>query len=98
MNDPIKSCSAAVLLGGIALCTVGYSTSCMHAYSKTAGRSTIAAATCIILVLIESLWNGLNVDPLERLMVILPIAINAGLTWAIFTSRPGAKAVAFDTV
>lgn len=98
VGDSIKSLPAGMLLGGIALCTLGYSTSCMYAYSRARSRSTIAAAACIVLVLIDSLPNGLKVGPLERLMIILPIAVNAGLTWALFTSRPGAKPVATSTV
>lgn len=52
----------------------------MHAHLQQRGESlSVAAAACIVLMLTDCV-DGLNVHPLERLIIILPIAMNAGLT------------------
>ena len=56
----------------------------MYAYTRSPTRVAMAATICIALVLLETLWNGLCISPPERLMVVLPMIVNAGLTLVLY--------------
>jgi hypothetical protein len=85
--DLIRQLSNTVLIGSIAVCTVGYATSCMYIYYRAPRLVALTAAVCITLVLLESLWNGLRITPVERLAVVMPMAINVGLTWSLHRQK-----------
>lgn len=93
VSKPIQQFPSTVVFGGIAICTVGYATLCMRAYTRTPARVAMAATVCIVLVFIEATWNGFSVNPTERLMVLMPIVVNAGLTWAFCRPRYRKEAV-----
>lgn len=38
---------------------------------------------CILLVFLETVWNGLHVTPVERLAVVLPSMVDIGLSWIL---------------
>jgi len=84
VESPVRKSSQAVVLVSIAFCALGYSTCCMYAYRRSPARVAITATICVGLILLETLWNGLYISPFERLMVALPLAVNAGLTWALY--------------
>ena len=44
---------------------------------------SITLTACILLVFLETVWNGLNVTPVERLAVVLPSLVNIGLSWIL---------------
>ncbi|KAF2654238.1 hypothetical protein K491DRAFT_694003 [Lophiostoma macrostomum CBS 122681] len=87
VGGPIQQSSSAVLIGSIAFCTVGYAAACMYAYSRAPSLVAFAATVCIALVFIEGFWNGLHVTPVERLAVVMPMAVNVGLTCAMHCQR-----------
>ncbi|XP_014553237.1 hypothetical protein COCVIDRAFT_108195 [Bipolaris victoriae FI3] len=84
---PVQRLSSAVLAGSIALCSVGYVTACMIAYQRDPSFITVTTATCIAAVFVEGLWNGLHVSFMERLAVVMPLAINIGVTLALNRQR-----------
>jgi hypothetical protein len=84
---PIQQSSSAVLAGSIALCTVGYATACMTAYHRNPSRVAVITAVCVAAVFIEGFWNGLCVSLMERFAVVMPGAINIGVTLALNRQR-----------
>ena len=85
--SPIQNASNYTLVGSIALCVVGYAVACMHVYNRTPRLTAMAAGIFIACVFIEGLWNGLRVNPIERLAVVMPTAVNVGLTWGLYCQR-----------
>jgi ABC-type enterochelin transport system permease subunit len=85
--SPIQQSISTALIGSIAFCTVGYATACIYTYSRAPSLVAFATAACIALVFIEGLWNGLRVTLIERLAVVMPTAVNIGLTWVLLRRR-----------
>ena len=56
----------------------------MHVYCTAPRSVAIVLTACILPVFFETVWNGLNVTPVERLGVVLPSLINIGLSWIFF--------------
>ncbi|EMD67014.1 hypothetical protein COCSADRAFT_284024 [Bipolaris sorokiniana ND90Pr] len=84
---PIQQSSSAALAGSIALCSVGYVTACIIAYHRNPSFVAFTTAFCIAAVFFEGLWNGLRVSLMERLAVVMPLAINIGVTLALNRRR-----------
>ena len=84
---PIQQSSSTALAGSIAICTVGYATACMTAYHRDPSLVPVTTAVCIAAVFVEGLWNGLCVSLMERLAVLMPVAINIGITLALNRQR-----------
>jgi len=59
----------------------------MYAYCRAPSLVAFSASVCIALVFIEGLWNGLHINLVERLAVLMPTAVNMGLTWALHRQR-----------
>ncbi|KAF5849977.1 hypothetical protein GGP41_005370 [Bipolaris sorokiniana] len=79
----VKNIPDSVLFTGIALCSALYAASCMHVYHTAPRSVSITLTACILLVFLETVWNGLNVTPVERLAVVLPSLVNIGLSWIL---------------
>lgn len=84
---PVQQSSSTALAGSIALCSVGYVTACMVAYHRDPNFVAVTTAVCVVAVFVEGLWNGLNVSLMERLAVVMPLAINIGVTLALNRQR-----------
>lgn len=97
LASPIQQSPSVALLCGIAFCTVGYAMACMHAYSRAPSLVALAATICIVLVFLEGFWNRISVTPVERLAVVMPVAVNIGLTWALYRRRSSRQSFAVLT-
>lgn len=83
ISQQVKNIPDSVLFTGIALCSALYAASCMHVYHTAPRSVSITLTACILLVFLETVWNGLNVTPVERLAVVLPSLVNIGLSWIL---------------
>ena len=79
----LSELSDSVLLGGFAISTAGYAIACIVAYHQTRELGAILCTLCIVLVLTENTWNWLMVTPAERLMVVMPVALDTSFAIAL---------------
>ncbi|RII24144.1 hypothetical protein CUC08_Gglean012977 [Alternaria sp. MG1] len=83
VTQRVKDIPDSILFTSIALCSALYAASCMHIYCTAPRPVAIVLTACILLVFLETVWNGLDVTPVERLAVVLPTMIDFGLSWIL---------------
>jgi len=62
--------------------SAGYTFFALSSHWNNEQAMALVAFVCIVLVLIESCWNNLRLNLLERFFVALPLAIAGGLSVA----------------
>lgn len=83
VGDYLAPCSISVLLGGLAISAAGYAVVGVFAYHRAQEYGSIISTMCILLILLETLWNGLMVSSEERLVIVMPCTLTVGLLVAI---------------
>jgi hypothetical protein len=81
----------STLLSGFAISNAGYATASFLLYYRTRALGAILSMVFIILVLADSWLNLLMVTPVERMMVALPAALDAGLLLALLVQAMEGK-------
>jgi len=58
--------------------SAGYTFFALSSYWNNEQEMATVAFVCIVLVLMEGIWNNLRLNVLERFFVALPLAVAAG--------------------
>lgn len=87
VSERLGSSHAAVLLLGLIISTAGYTAGCMSIYWSSQDLAAVVSLFCLALAFIEGWWNQLRLTAAERILVLLPVALNCGLTWVLACSR-----------
>ena len=78
-----KVINEPALLAGFAGSTVCYAISSMLVYRRAPDVVSIVSTLCILLVICENGWNALGFTMAERALIVVPMAVNAGITIAL---------------
>ena len=87
ISERLGSSHTGALLLGLIVSAAGYTAGCMSIYWSSQDLAAVVSLFCLALAFIEGWWNQLRLTAAERILVLLPVVLDCGLTWVLACSR-----------
>jgi hypothetical protein len=89
-TSPADTTTVYVLFASFSVASIAYTIASQSIYARVDKNASKAILVCLVALGCLTIWAPSAMTGSERLLVLLPLTMSAGLSWAVYRKRYGA--------